>query len=65
MQTIKTRLSSYVSAFVVSLCGHSPALSAPLKGEEKFTFETWSKQEVDGYRVPLKCRKTGTTNTVA
>lgn len=50
MQTIKTRLSSYVSAFAVSLCGHSPALSAPLKGEEKFTFETWSKQEADGYR---------------
>lgn len=50
MQTIKVRSLSCVSAFFISLCGLSPALSAPLKGEEEFTFETWNKQKADGYQ---------------
>lgn len=54
MQTIKMSLFTYVSVFVVSLCGSPPVASAPSNGEEKFTFETWSKQKADGYRGSFK-----------
>lgn len=50
MPTIKARLFTCMSAVLVSLGGHSSALSAPLENEEKFTFETWSQQKAEGYR---------------
>ncbi|MCW8125369.1 alpha/beta hydrolase [Microbulbifer halophilus] len=59
MQTIEVQLLSFLLAFAVSLCGCPPALSTPLKGEEKFTFETWSKQKADRYRGSFSVPENG------